>query len=289
MTPSLHTSGHTLRLGTWAVVASLGLLCGAAEAQDVHNQDVHNIVQRSVEANQRDWEAAPQFEYTEQDCHRDGQKTYEELMILGSPYERLVELNGKRLSAEQQQQEERKLKEAISERSQESASKRRHRIAKYEADRKRDQAMMNEMVKAFDFKIQGEGKLDGHDVYILQATPHAGYRPPTMETKALTGMKGTLWIDKATYQWVKVEAEVVRPVSIDGVLAKVQPGTRFELEKVPVAPGVWLPKHFAMQSRAKILLIHNYQDNEENHFYNFRRIQKGPAEEHALSADNRTK
>lgn len=51
----------------------------------------------------------------------------------------------------------------------------------------------------------------------------------------LRGMEGELWIDEATFQWVKVQARVIRPVSIEGFLARVEPGTRFELEKMPVA------------------------------------------------------
>ena len=38
-----------------------------------------------------------------------GTKTFEELMLLGSPYERLVAVNGKPLSPEQQAQEQQKL------------------------------------------------------------------------------------------------------------------------------------------------------------------------------------
>jgi hypothetical protein len=48
-------------------------------------------------------------------------------------------------------------------------------------------------------------------------------------------MQGKLWIDKDSFQWVKVEAQVMHPVSIEGFLAKVEPGTHFELEKEPVA------------------------------------------------------
>jgi len=103
---------------------------------------------------------------------------------------------------------------------------------------------MGELVTAFDFKVLGETRLNGYDVYALHATPRPGYHPPNMETQVLTGMQGELWIDKNTFQWVKIEAQVTRPVSIEGFLAKVEPGTHFELEKAPVARGVWLPTHF---------------------------------------------
>jgi len=65
-------------------------------------------------------------------------------------------------------------------------------------------------------------------------------------------MEGELWIDKKTFQWIKVEATVIHPVSIAGFLAEVEPGTHFELEKMALEENLWLPKHFAMKSRAKI-------------------------------------
>lgn len=231
------------------------------------------IVQRSVEANQRDWDAAPKFNCSERDYGHNGTKTYEDTMLLGSPYRRLVAVNGIPLSPSRAAAEKRKLENTVTQRQRESPQKRAQRVAKYEADRKRDHALMGEMVKAFDFKLQNETKLDGHDVYVLQAKPRPGYQPPNMETKALTGMQGTLWIDKNTFQWVKVEAEVTHPVSIEGLLARVEPGTHFELEKTPVAPGVWLPKHFSMRSRAKVLLLYNREGGEEENYFNFQEAQ----------------
>jgi hypothetical protein len=47
----------------------------------------------------------------------------------------------------------------------------------------------------------------------------------------------------------------MRPVSIGGFLAEVEPGTHFELEKAPVTDSIWLPKHFAMKSQAKVLFF----------------------------------
>jgi hypothetical protein len=62
-----------------------------------------------------------------------------------------------------------------------------------------------------------------YNVYVLRATPRKGYQPPNMQSQALLGMEGQLWIDKKTFQWVKVTARVIRPVSIEGILAQVEP------------------------------------------------------------------
>ncbi len=61
--------------------------CGLAVGQ----KDASAIVQRSVAANKRDWDAVPKFDCSERDRTSDGTKTYEDIMILGTPYQRLVE------------------------------------------------------------------------------------------------------------------------------------------------------------------------------------------------------
>lgn len=224
---------------------------------------VEEIIQRSVAANQKDWTAAPGYSYFERDRDASGTKTYRVFMLMGSPYNYLVSENGEELSQEQKTQERQKLEQAIQQRKSESPEQRRERIRKYEKGRTRDHQMMEQLVDAFIFKLQGEQKLDGYDVYVLSARPRPGYQPPTMETEALTGMQGKMWIDKKTFQWVKVEAQVVQPVSVEGFLARVEPGTRFELEKMPVDDDIWLPQHFAMKSRARILFFFTRRQQED--------------------------
>ena len=235
------------------------------------SDDVTTIIQRSVADNQENWKAAPEYSYLEQDRDRKGTKTYRVFMLLGSPYNQLVAVNGHPLSLEDQERERQKLEEVTKQRQNESPQQREDRIRKYQKDRRRDHLMMEQLVDAFDFKLLGEQELDGFDVYVLSAKPHPGYQPPNIETKALTGMQGKLWIDKETFQWVKVEAEVVHPVSIEGFLARVEPGTRFELEQIPVAEGVWLPKHFAMKFRARVLFLFPRKGQEDETFSDYQR------------------
>ncbi len=236
------------------------------------------IIERSVEANARDWKAAPDYDNFERDRQPGGgTKTYQVMMISGSPYQRLVAVNGKPLPPEQQAQEQRKLEATIAQRKNESPSDRAERIAKYEKDRKRDHLLMEQLTEAFNFTLTGEQKLNGYDVYVLKATPRPGYRPPNMETQVLPGMQGKLWIDKKTFQWVKVEAQVLHPVSIEGFLAEVEPGTRFELEKMPVADDVWLPSHFSMKAQAKVLFFFSHNSQTDEKYWGYRKAAALPA------------
>jgi len=250
----------------WPVILSFIL---SAAWSDSTQPSVSEIIQRSIEANKSDWAAAPGYGYFETDRRGRSTRTYEVLMLLGSPYQRLVAINGRQLSSEGQEEEQQKLKEAMANRQNESARERAQRIAQYERDRKRDHLLMEELAKGFDFKLLGEEHVSTHDVFALQATPRAGYQPPNSEAQVLTGMQGELWIDRNTFQWVKVEAEVMHPVSIEGFVARVEPGTRFEFERMPVAPGVWLPKHFTMKSRSKILLLFTYKTQEDETYFDY--------------------
>ena len=229
-----------------------------------------DIIARSVQVLQHDWDADPQYDCSERDRGGKGSKTFEDLMIDGSPYQQLTEVNNRPLSPEQQADERKKLRETIAKRKSESPDDRSQRIAKYERDRKRDHELTEDLTKAFDFKLVGQGRMDGHDVYILDARPRPGYQPTSNETQVLTGMRGKLWIDKKTFQWVKVEAEVIHPVSIEGFIARVEPGTRFELEKTPVSDSVWLPKHFSMRSHAKILFVFGKDGSDDQTYFNYR-------------------
>ncbi len=231
---------------------------------------VDEIIRRSVAANQAGWKAAPAYSFTERDVesHRGGAKTvkvYRVLMIAGSPYQRLISIGGRPLSNPQDAREQTKLKNAVERCRRQSPAAAKRRIAKYARERKQDQSMLVEMTAGFEFKLVGEGKLGGHDVWVLEASPRPGYQPKSRETKVLTSMRGKLWIDKAQYQWVKVEAEVFKPVTYGMFIAKVGPGTKFELEQAPVAGGVWMPTHFSTTVRASVLGFNDNSTDDESY------------------------
>lgn len=263
---------------TLALVSALFVFFVALALHASEQPTAETIIQNSLKANAADWKAMPDYDCFERDQQPDGStKTYEDLMILGSPYERLVAINGKSLSGSENAQEKQKLQAEVAKRRHESPEQRQERISNYEKARNRDNQMMDQLTKAFNFTLLGQQKLGPFDVYVLKATPRPGYRPPNMDTQALKGMQGKLWIDKNTFQWVKVEAHVIHPVSIEGFLAEVEPGTRFELDKGPGADGMWFPTHYAMKARAKILFFIPHKSYDDETYYDYHKAPEiGP-------------
>jgi hypothetical protein len=256
-------------IGVVVVVFLLGPAPNQADQQD----DASKIVERSVEVLKKDWDAESQFNCSERDRDKNGIRTYEDIMLDGSRYQKLVAVNDQHLDTHQQAEQQQKFQRAAAERRSESNSQKRRRIARYQADRKRERELITELSRAFTFTMVGTDKLDGHDVYLLSAEPRKGYRPPNSETRVLTGMHGKLWVEQSSFQWVKVEVEVVHPVSIGGFIARVEPGTRFELEQVPVSGDIWLPSHFAVKSRSKVVFLFNHQTDEDDTYFNYHPAQ----------------
>jgi hypothetical protein len=90
--------------------------------------------------------------------------------------------------------------------------------------------------------------------------------------------KGHSGLIKRLFNGYKVEAHVIRPVRIEGFLAEVEPGTRFELEKRPVADDIWLASHFSMKSNAKILLVFRHNQEEDDSYFNYQRAGNAVSE-----------
>jgi hypothetical protein len=125
--------------------------------------------------------------------------------------------------------------------------------------------LMQQMVEAFSFTMAGEQQVDGVDCYVLDAKPNPAYQPPVQKARVLLGMRGRLWIDKEQYHWVKVQAEVINPVEFGIFVAKVKPGTKFELEQAPVG-DVWLPKHFSESVNASVFGVYGLHSSEDEEY-----------------------
>jgi hypothetical protein len=256
-------------LAVWLVGAAL-----AGVSMPDATPEAAAIVKRSVSALQSDWDASPQFEYFERERGDDGVRTYHVLMICGTPYKRLVASNGASLNASDTSDEERKLAQERAKREAESSSERAERVNEYRHQRAEARQMLEEMPRAFLYQLVGTRRINGTEAYLLRSTPNPDYRPPTLATRILTVMRGEFWIDTRTFQWLKVTASALHSVSLGGFLIRINAGTRFELEQMPVGGGVWLPSHFSIASSSRLLLLFHHHLDEDHAYFNYRRLAR---------------
>ncbi len=258
----------------------LFVLAASSTAIAAEPPNVEELIRRSVNAIEADWKQAPNYTFVERDVESKKDKaptinTYQVLMIEGSPYNRLIAVNDRPLNQTEQAAEQQKLEIETARREHESSRERNKRTAKYVKERTQNSAMLKAMADAFDFQLLGEETVNGHDCWVLNAKNKPAYQPTSREAKILTGMQGQLWIDKAQFQWVRVKAEVVKPVSFYGFFAKVGPGTNFVLEQEPVSDKIWLPKKFSMRVKASALGMINENSTDDETYAEYKPVIKG--------------
>jgi hypothetical protein len=214
--------------------------------------DLRDIVRRSVSHHQENWALKRQYTFVERSSEKqfdkNGQVKSTETeandvsILFDEPYERLIEKNGKPLSEKDERKEREKLAKFMAKRAHETPEQSRKRVAELEKDREKEVAYLREIPDAFDFRLLGEEKVDGKDTWEIQAEPHPGYVPKHSEAKYFAKIHARIWIDKADYQWVKLDAETIDTISVGLVLFRLAKGSHLEFEQARVNDEVWLPK-----------------------------------------------
>ena len=115
--------------------------------------------------------------------------------------------------------------------------------------------------------------MNGRDTWIIWLTPRPGYEPKARFGQILRKTRGTLWIDKAEYQWVKGEAELIDTFTFGGFLLRLHKGARVQFEQTKVNDEVWLLHVLNVAGSARIALLKNARADQETTFSDYRRFK----------------
>lgn len=245
--------------------------------------DAHEIVERSVKAGEENWKVARNYTFLErtEERHLDSEgkvksrevKTYDITLLEGSPYERLVARDDHPLPPAEEKKEKEKLDKSIAERMKETPAERERRIADYEKRRKREQETMHEVAEAFDFKIAGQDRVDGREVWIVDAEPRRDYHARSRDAKILPHVRGRLWIDQTTFDWVKLDATVIDSLTWGLFLVRLDKGAHIAIDETRVNEEVWLPRWISITASARLGIFKQLRVQQETTYRNFRKFQ----------------
>ena len=243
------------------LIASGALFAQSSGPEKPQNQptvlDARQIVAQSIAATERSWQARDHYTFIERDQDRRldtlGQVKSENvdvtsmILVNGARFEQLMEHNGQLPSADEQKKSAKDLEKL----KHETPAERTARLLKTQENR----SFLRDLLEAFDFHLLGEEIVAGRPAYILQATPHPGYRAHGKYAKLFSRVEGKLWVDKQDFGWVKVDGEVTQSFSIGLLVARVQRGSHIIMEQTCVGDAVWVPKRLEMRASATILLL----------------------------------
>ena len=93
------------------------------------------------------------------------------------------------------------------------------------------------------------------------------------DAKPLLKVRAKVWVDKAEYQWVRLEAETTATISFGLVIARLAPGAKLEFEQTRVNDEVGLPKREVVRGAARLGLGKKLLGEEETTWSNYRKFQ----------------
>ena len=232
-----------------------------------------DILRRSVELDQINWLRMADYTWVGRsherhfDSHRrvtsDKREAWESLVLDGEPFRRLLERDGKPLPPDEQRKEQQRFDKATDKLEHETPEEKQRHAAEYQKWRRRERAFLLEIPDAYDLRLEGSETIDGQDAWVISGTPKPGYRPKTRDGAALLRIRGKIWIEKAGYQWVRIEAQTTATISYGLFLARLNPGARLEFEQQRVNGEVWLPKREYVSGSGRIGLIKRLAEDEE--------------------------
>ena len=240
--------------------------------------DARQVVLPSVLATQRSWQARDHYTYLERDEDRRlnslGQVKSESvdvtrmMVINGARFEQLLEHNGQPPSAKEQK------------RSDDDLDRLKHETPDEQAARSRkdqeNRAFLRDVLEAFDFRLVGEETVGGRAAYVLQATPHPGYRAHGKYAKMFSRVEGKLWVDKQDFGWIKVDGQVTQSFSLGLILARVERGSHIIMEQTCVGEAVWVPKRIEIRATARILFLKSLDIQRTLTYTDYRAASDGP-------------
>ena len=163
---------------------------------------------------------------------------------------RLVALNDQPLNAADEEREQARLNDLLS-----NPSRQRHRKQSQDADTERVLKILRALPSAFLYTSMGQSIELGMTVEKFRFQPNPRFDPPNLETLALTQMSGELWIEPAQKHVVRLDGHLIQDVNFGwGILGQLDKGGWIRIDQRNVGGGHWRITHLQLAMTGRVVL-----------------------------------
>jgi hypothetical protein len=247
--------------------------------------DAKEIVRRALDLDLTDFQLARNYTYEQRADLKVRDKggavkkheinTYDVTILYDESYSRRIRKDDKPLTDKEERKEAEKLDRFVAERKNESAKEHEKRVAKREKERQDERAFTRDIINAYDFRLQGEEQVDGHDAYVVDSTPRQDFHPTQPHADILPKLRVKFWISREDYGWVKLEAETLDTISWGFFLVRIHKGAQIRFEQTRVNDEIWLPRRMSLNASARVALVANGVIDWESTFSNYKKFTSG--------------
>ena len=187
-------------------------------------------------------------------------RTFQRVMLEGHPFNRLIAIDGKPLSADEQSKQADREKRFLEAQQKKLAETKNAEAKKKSSD---DDFQVDERFMGhFKFDIVGHESLNGRDSYVVTVLPKASDLPVRNNTeKMFVHMQGKVWVDVQDYSLAKCDIHLSEPTSFYGFLGTVRQ-LDFVMQRRWVDEKVWMTEklNFAIDGRRLTTAMHMRQE-----------------------------
>ncbi len=156
-------------------------------------------------------------------------------------------INGRELTAEQQQKSDRQIDQLV----RNPGALRRSLIEKNQ-DEARSQRLLKMLPDAFYFNY---GERQG-DLVQLNFAPNPRFHPSTHKAEVFHAMQGSVWVSTKRSRVEEITGPLIREVKFaGGLLGHLNEGGTFDVKQAEVAPGYWELTLLKVQMKGKALFF----------------------------------
>ncbi len=190
---------------------------------------------------------------------------YQISYIHGNEMARKIEVDGKPLSAAEEQKEDERLQKEVARYDKEAADP--------NPKKNDDDVGISDFLRVSRFTNPRWERFRGQDVVVFDFGPNPNYKPEKLVDKFIYDLVGTVWVDPQAEDIARLEARFDNSFKIGGgVLASLQKGSAFQFEQSRVNNEVWLPSYDEVHVGAKFLLVKTFRANVIDHYYDYQKF-----------------
>ncbi len=172
---------------------------------------------------------------------------------------RLIEKNGKPLSASDQASEDKDAEKQVQDIEKRVAAKEKRQIAQRDTGSgtggrptgEGQRITISDALKGSLLTNPRRERFKGRTVIVFDYEPNPAFKPQTRNEKLFALCTGAVWVDALSNQVVRLEAELTQ--SAGNFLAKAKRGASFSIDNELVNNEIWLPSQADVNLQIKIL------------------------------------
>jgi hypothetical protein len=204
-------------------------------------------------------------------------RVYEVTPIGNRTIERLISVNGKELSPQEREKEDRRVQKAA----EEIIKRREKRLEKQERDRARgkeedddDGLSILDFLRISEVTSIRREMFRSHEVIAFDFEPRKGFKPKNRAEDLVNKLAGTIWVDEDAKQVARLEARLTSSFKVGGgLLASVSPTTAFAFEQEKVDGEVWLPSYGEVNIAARVMLLAKFNRSMTRSYSDYKKSQ----------------